>query len=342
MANFFAGFSQLSVNPNDKLSRQAVTDQAQAVAGSINQAAIAISHASGQADLQIQDAVTAINSRIGQLQKLNQDRRDLPNAAHDPGLDSQANAILEDLSQYANIQPLTQPDGTISVYLGGQTPLLVGTTKFEIAGSPSNTSTAILNADGQDVTSQVSGAKLGSLLDEKNKLLPGYQANLDKFATSFADKVNQQLASGVNAAGGSPASDLFSYDAAAGAAVTLRYTGLAPEEIAAADPSAPGGNTNALNVAGLADAKTIDGLSFSEYFGATAASFGRDLSNATSDTESQQTLLDQAKGYRQEISGVSLDQEAAELIQYQRAYQASAELFRVLNELTDTTLNLLR
>jgi len=45
---------------------------------------------------------------------------------------------------------------------------------------------------------------------------------------------------------------------------------------------------------------------------------------------------------REEISGVSLDEEAAQMIEYQRAYQAAAQLVSVLNDLTDTLLSMLR
>jgi len=58
-------------------------------------------------------------------------------------------------------------------------------------------------------------------------------------------------------------------------------------------------------------------------------------------TTSEQLLL-QARAMRDEVSGVSLDEEAVHLIEFQRAYQASARLITVLNELTEITINLLR
>ena len=56
----------------------------------------------------------------------------------------------------------------------------------------------------------------------------------------------------------------------------------------------------------------------------------------------QQQLAAQAKELRQQSSGVSLDEEAALLIEFQRAYQANARFITVLNQLTEETVNLLK
>ena len=55
-----------------------------------------------------------------------------------------------------------------------------------------------------------------------------------------------------------------------------------------------------------------------------------------------ESLLTQARAQRQDESGVSLDEEAAHLVQLQRAYQASAQLFRTINEMTQDVIGMLR
>jgi flagellar hook-associated protein 1 len=342
LSSFFNSFSQLSVNPNDKLLRQAVIDQSSAVSQSFRVTATAISQASAQADAQIKDSVTSINERIEQLQQINKQRRLSPNSSQDAGLDAEVYAALEEISQYASVQPIFQPDGTVSVYLSGRTPLLVGETQWKISQDPSNTSTLIRDNENRDITSQITDGKLGAVLQERNKILPGYASDLNTLAKTLADQVNQQQRDGLTPAGTPPTGDIFVYDSTLGEAASLASSGLGPDDIAAALPSAPGGNGNALNFADLAKAKTVNGLSFSEYFGTIGESFGRDLSSARTNAKTGELLLAQSRNYRQELSGVNLDEAAAELIQFQRAYQASAELFRVLNQLTETTLGLLR
>ena len=83
-------------------------------------------------------------------------------------------------------------------------------------------------------------------------------------------------------------------------------------------------------------------MTFSEAYGSIAADAGRMLDQAREQQTTQQLLLSQARNLRQEAAGVSLDEEAANLIAFQRGYQATAELVRVLNQLTETTINLIR
>jgi len=342
LSAFFNSFSQLSVNPNDQLSRQQVIDAASTAVQSFHNSSAKLGAAAGQTDAQINQTVNAINADVTAIQTINTNRRNNPASQHDPGLDSQVYAKLEDLSQYVNIQSISQPDGTVNVYLGGQTPLLVGTQAFGITAAPGNNSTVILDQNNKDISSQVSTGTLNALLNEKNTVLPGYRASLDQLAQSFADTVNGQLRNGVDSAGASPSVDLFTYNPAGKVASSLQVSGITPAEIAAADPAAPGGNGNALTLAQLADAKTINGLSFSQFYGTIAAKFGQDLSSAQQNTKSAQALLSQAQTSREQISGVSLDQQAALLLQYQQAYQAAGNMFRVLNQLTQDAINLIQ
>jgi len=342
LSAFFNSFSQLSVNPNDQLSRQQVIDAASTAVQSFHNSSAKLGAAVGQTDAQINQTVNAINADVAAIQTINANRRNNPASQHDAGLDSQVYAKLEDLSQYVNIQSISQPDGTVNVYLAGQTPLLVGTHAFGITAAPGNSSTAILDQNNKDITSQVTTGSLSALLNEKNTVLPGYTASLNQLAQSFADTVNGQLRNGVDSTGASPTVDLFSYDPAGNAASSLQVSGITAAQIAAADPAAPGGNGNALALAQLGDAKIVNGLSFNQFYGTIAAKFGQDLSTAQQNTTSAQALLSQAQSSREQISGVSLDQQAALLLQYQQAYQAAGNMFRVLNQLTQDAINLIQ
>jgi len=172
--------------------------------------------------------------------------------------------------------------------------------------------------------------------------LPSYVADLNRLAESFADRVNGILAAGVDVNGDTPAVDLFTFDAANGSALTLAVTEMTPEQIAAALPEAPGGNSNSLNLAALATSGEIDGFTFTEFYGRLGSRVGQGLANARREERSQSLLLSQAQNLRSQVSAVSLDEEAAALIEFQRSYQASAQLFRVLNEMTEVVFTLLR
>jgi flagellar hook-associated protein 1 FlgK len=158
----------------------------------------------------------------------------------------------------------------------------------------------------------------------------------------LADRVNEVLRNGVDQNGLPPVTDLFTYDPLVGAAATLRVTAIRPEELAGALPSAPGGNGNALILAALGTSREIDDSTFTQFYGLIAGRLGRDLANARKEERTQDVLLGQAKALRADESAVSLDEEAVHLIAFQRAYQATAQLVRVLDEITQTTIGLLR
>jgi flagellar hook-associated protein 1 FlgK len=88
-------------------------------------------------------------------------------------------------------------------------------------------------------------------------------------------------------------------------------------------------------------ANQIDSFSFTQFYGSLAAGVGRQLSDAQDQKDIQKQLLTQAQSLREEVSGISLDEQAVLLIQFQRAYQANAKLITVLSDLTLVAVNLL-
>jgi flagellar hook-associated protein 1 FlgK len=65
---------------------------------------------------------------------------------------------------------------------------------------------------------------------------------------------------------------------------------------------------------------------------------GTDISNATANQTEQQNLVNQAQAQRNSVSGVSLDAEAAKLLQFQQSYEAVAKVVSTLNSLTDSLM----
>ena len=339
LSNFFNSFSQLTVSPNDTLSRQTVLNSAQSLAGAFNQTATGLGNAGQQVDSQINGMADQINQLAGQVRDVNSAYQQNFQNASDPGLDAQMHSALEQLSEVVGITTIKQSDGSTDVYLGGQTPLVVGDRQLQISvDSSSPSQTDILDSAGNVVTSHVISGQLAGALQEKNQLIPSYTSSLNTLAQGLADGVNQQLAAGVDQNGQTPATDLFTYDATLGAAQSLSVNPLTPDQIAAATSDAPGSNTNALNVAAMLSAKTMGNSTYTEYFGTLGGQVGSDLSNAKTDQSTQQGLVDQSRALRSQVSGVSLDEEAAQLLTVQRSYQASAKLMSILNDIMDTLM----
>jgi flagellar hook-associated protein 1 FlgK len=183
---------------------------------------------------------------------------------------------------------------------------------------------------------------LGALVLEKNTIIPGYTAQLNALAASFADNVNATLANGVGRDGLPPPAPLFGYSPTAGAAASLSVNSLTPDQVAAALASAPSGNGNAIAVAQLATQPLVGGFTFTQAFGNIGAQVGRDVSVARNEKDQYTDTLAQARQFRQQQTGVSLDEEAAKLLQFQQAYGAIGKLIGVLNDLTDTVMNIIK
>ena len=102
-----------------------------------------------------------------------------------------------------------------------------------------------------------------------------------------------------------------------------------------------GDNGNMLRIAGLQDKPLLDnGRTFSESYITLVGTVGSKAGLAMMSREAMQVVYNQAVASKDQISGVSLDEEAAELIRFQQAYQASAQIIQVASKLFDSILTI--
>jgi flagellar hook-associated protein 1 FlgK len=216
---------------------------------------------------------------------------------------------------------------------------------------------SVLAYDGTDITQDTISGQLGSLLNLANTVLPEYlgdgtqAGSLNTLAQSFADNVNSLLTNGQQSSGPPPVAGvpLFTYDTtdptnvAQSLQVSSTITPASLAAISVGPPTVSNGVALALsqlsNPASASD--EIGGLSYTQYYAGMASNVGTLLDNANNLLSTQQTAVAQAQNVRQQISGVSLDQEATILIQFQQAYEASSKLITILDQLTEDTINML-
>ncbi len=104
-----------------------------------------------------------------------------------------------------------------------------------------------------------------------------------------------------------------------------------------------GDNTNAVALLGLQTAQTIGGTAtLQEGYGALVSKIGTVSRQTSISSQTQQALFDQAVQARDNVSGVNLDEEAVDLVRYQQAYQAAAQVISTSNILFDTFLAAVR
>jgi len=117
-----------------------------------------------------------------------------------------------------------------------------------------------------------------------------------------------------------------------------------PDKIAAAQTKdgLPGDNRMALAIADLQVASVPIGdenTTFSDYYHSIVSRVGADVQYADTRVDNQTEMLTYLDNYRESVSGVSLDEEMVNLIQYQRAYESAAKLISVADEMLGTLMN---
>jgi flagellar hook-associated protein 1 len=369
LSSLFNSFSALSANPSDPTAQQTVLDDAQSAVQAFQQTASALTQASTSATQQIQSQVSQINSLAGQIQEYNVERQQ--SGQDDPSLDAQTETALESLSEIVNVTATTAPDGTTSVLIDGQTPLVLGSQQYEISSgnvptptnpppnNPSGTpAIQILDSSGNDITAQVTQGQLAGSLNVRNTVIPGLigdqtqTGTINQLAQTFADRVNTLLTNGDISSGppAVPGVPLFTYDTtnpnnvAQSLAVSSTIT---PSQIATIDPGPPVvSNGIANDIANLSQginpADQIAGVSYTAYFGQIAGNIGSQVANANNNVSLYTQSVAQAQNLQTQLSGVSLDTEATNLIEFQKGYDASAKLVTVLDQITQSTIDMLQ
>ena len=361
--SMFQSFSAWSANPDSAAARQDVLSKAQDLGASFQQAASVLSSVTSNVGNQITSTVSQINALAAQVQAYNIQHNQ--GGPADSGADAQLHDTLERLSGLAGITARFESDGSVTLLLGGQTPLVIGNHQYSLQAAnftpaaPTNPnatpSIQILDANGQDVTSHVIGGTLGGLLTVRNSVLPSLQGDsqqagaLNLIAKKVADRVNQLLASGQDPSG-SAGAPLFAYDGSS-AVDTARSLAIDPNitanTLAALDPGPPQvANGIALSLSNLggstAATDTIGGKSILDFLNGLTQTIGQQVANATSGQTVAQQSLTQAQAIRTQVSGVSLNEEAVNVMELQRGYQAISKMITVIDGLTDTLINMVQ
>jgi flagellar hook-associated protein 1 FlgK len=196
---------------------------------------------------------------------------------------------------------------------------------------------------GADLTYDQIDGRIGGLLQVRDQDLAQSIRRLDEFAARLVRDVNELHAQGADSHGVS-AGDFFTLtfetadgiDQAAGS-ITVRRELVADSSLVAAGSSAkPGDNTVALELAALRSG--LDGP------GAMLQALVVDLGARARESEDlalgQGIVVDSFRAQRESVSGVSLDEEAASLMRFQRSYEAAARILSLVDEMAQTLLSI--
>jgi len=109
---------------------------------------------------------------------------------------------------------------------------------------------------------------------------------------------------------------------------------------ASSDPTAPGSNGNLAALSAVHDQPVVAGQTPTDYYSSIVFGVGNDLSSNSAELSSARLILTQLQDQRGSISGVSLNEEAANMVQYQNAFDAAARVVTTINELLATVINM--
>jgi flagellar hook-associated protein 1 len=340
--SFFSALSALTSNPSDTATRQSVLTAANALAAAFNSSSNQLAQVSSSLNQQVVNDVGQINSLSTTIASLNAKISSLSPNADAGTLEDQRQSAIAQLSQLVGLDQISTENNGITLTTSNGAVLVSGSQSFALSTTPvAGVNHILAGVDGRDVTSNLTGGDLGGVLKVRDQELPAYQNALDSLADGIGTQVNQQNELGVDA-NGNPGVALFTLPSSStGAAAQIQVATSDPNAVAAAAPGeGSAGNTNASALASLSTGNIIGSQTASGFLASFLAQIGSDTAAATTDNSAQQTTLTQLTTQRDSLSGVSLDEEAANLTQYQRAYQSAAQVFNIANTIMASALNL--
>ena len=170
----------------------------------------------------------------------------------------------------------------------------------------------------------------------RDEVLPDYQAQLDQLAYDVSTKINQVHATGYDLNGNTGPMLYLPLPSAQGAAAAMTVDPAVAADssrIAASASGAPGDNGIARQLADLRNANAARGgnATFTEAWSVLVSKVGSDSASAKNSLSMRQETVTAIQRLRDSVSGVSLDEEAGRLMQFQRAYEANARFFAALD-----------
>src|SRR5208282_1699951 len=294
-------------------------------------------------DQNVVQSVSQVNTLTAQIASIDQQISNLQNANQNPGtlVDTQTNLIRQ-LSGLVDVAVIPTDHG-ITLATSNGTTLVSGSQSFALTTQVGSDGVQHIFSGSQDITNTLTGGSLAGLIQIRDQEIPSLSSSLDQLAAGLATNLNNANAQGFDlevppVLGG----NIFATPPAGGvgAAATLTVTMTDPSLIAASSDGTVGSNGNLANLSAVADTPLANGQTPIDSYSSIVFQVGNDTSNTSADADSSNLILQQLQDQRGSISGVSLDEEASNLIQYQNAYQAAAHVVSTVNLLLLDAVNL--
>jgi flagellar hook-associated protein 1 FlgK len=379
---FFNSFNDMAVNPDDLAARQKVLTKAQDLIGRIRNSNETLNDIKEKTSLSVQDNITKLNNLTEHLTKINQNIRAFQKEPEKLNfyLDER-DKTLKEISNLIDTKVIIGQDGTVDVTTSKGFTLVDFDKSYNLSYEADADKNPIIRWDGIDITSELVNGEIGGDLrgiEFLNKNLK----KLDDFTTTLALTVNKIHRDGYDLNGNNnidfftidPSSSSTKIDSSN---IYLNISD--PKNIAAAsDPTYTNAdNTNIKKIINLKDSingaltpsqetdlssdneitigsityklndiSTYNGIkekSFNEFYSSgIVAPIGFEIEHVKDKVQQNTFLRENIDEKMKEISSVNMDEELINLTKLQRAYEASAKIINVTDELLQTVLGLVK
>jgi flagellar hook-associated protein 1 FlgK len=348
LAKFWGAWQDVAADPTSSGARSALVEQASTLAARFNNDASQLKALASGIDDQVRqnaDTVTTLASQIaalnGQIQAV-QVSGDHPNDLQD-----QRDLLLDQLAKIVPATLQSQADGTVTVLVGGADLVSGGRARAVSTGLDPNPASVhfgkLVPMWSPLVTVTLGGGQLAGLVNTRDVTLAGYGTQLDTLAAGVADAVNALHVTGFDAAGVIGLA-FFSYTAGNAAATLVVNPAIVADASLVATASAtgqPGDGSIAGRIADLQSGRVFVGgtQTASDFYASLIGTIGSDARQANEMASNQGLVTDHLRQRRESTSGVSLDEEATDMIRFQHAYSAAARVITTFDQMLDTLIN---
>ncbi|EMF0716575.1 flagellar hook-associated protein FlgK [Citrobacter freundii] len=346
--NFFAALNEATTSPDDSALREQVISESGALALRIDNTLDYIDSQSSEIVSQEQAMVAQVNTLTSGIASYNQQITEAEaNGDNASALYDARDQMVEQLSGIMDVQVNIDDEGNYNVTLQNGQPLVSGqeSSTIELETNADGTQSMSLTFAGTTSTMNTdTGGSLGALFDYQNEVLTPLSGSINSMAEQFADAVNKQLSEGYDL-NGNPGEPLFIYDENSAEGPLEVNPDITADELAFS--SSPDESGNSDNLQALINISTepmeIEGLG-SVTVGEACSSIISNIGIYSQQNQTEATaaanVYSEAQNQQSSVSGVSMDEEAVNLITYQQIYEANLKVISTGAEIFDSVLEM--
>ncbi len=342
LSQFFNSFQALSTDPTSIALRQGVLSAAQNLVDAFHQVSSGLTQIKSGLDQTVAQDVSQVNLLTSDIAKVDGQISAAQVSGESAGaLVDQRTQLVNQLSNLIGVSVTNNESGAYTLSTQNGTPLVVGNQSFALETQLDPASgTQHVYFNGNDLTTTITGGALGGIFQVRDQIIPSVQSSLDSLAAGLVTSVNAQHAAGFDLSGNAGGNFFVPLSGTAGAASQIALAISDPSKIAASSDGTPGSNGNAVALAGIENQPIASGQNVTDFYAGLVNNIGNQVSFATSQQQAESALAQQLQNQLHSISGVSIDQEAANLVMFQQAYEASAKVVSVVAQLMQTTIDM--